>query len=151
MTGARARFRELTIRLVSGLRGLGNRRSDRRSARRLLSRRGDYCPGDWAIKGAARVKLAGTAQRIISGAWLFGAELVVTDPEPTRAVLTDVNAALDVEFDPSTAAALADLNPAISLEQVRAAILIDLGTGREVVAEPAVLADAISNRASHAP
>ena len=66
-------------------------------------------------------------------------------------MLTDVNAALDVEFDPSTAAALADLNPAISLEQVRAAILIDLGTGREVVAEPAVLADAISNRASHAP
>jgi len=66
-------------------------------------------------------------------------------------VLTDVNAALDVEFDPSTAAALADLNPAISLEHVRAAILIDVGTGREVVAKPGVIADAISNRASHAP
>ena len=144
MTGARARFRELTIRLVSGLRGLG-------IDARIGAVPGGCCPGDWTINGAARVKLAGTAQRIVSGAWLFGAELVVTEPEPTRAVLTDVNAALDVEFDLSTAAALADLNPAISLEHVRAAILIDLGTGREVVAKPGVIADAISNRASHAP
>lgn len=144
MTGARARFRELTTRLVSVLRDLG-------IDARIGAVPGEYCPGDWTINGAARVKLAGTAQRIISGAWLFGAELVVTDPEPTRAVLTDVNAALDLEFDPSTAAALADFNPAISLEKVKIAILTDLGAAREVVPEPGVIADAISNRASHAP
>ena len=57
-------------------------------------------------------------------------------------MLTDVNAALDLEFDPSTAAALADFNPAISLEKVRIAILTDLGAAREVVPEPGVIADA---------
>ena len=144
MTGARARFRELTTRLVSVLRGLG-------IDARIGAVPGEYCPGDWTINGAGRVKLVGTAQRIISGASLFGAELVVADPRPTRAVLTDVNAALEVEFDPRTAAALTDLNPAISLETVRAAILADLGAAREVVPDPGVIADAISNRTAHAP
>ncbi|MCS4257847.1 hypothetical protein M2405_006174 [Rhodococcus erythropolis] len=39
----------------------------------------------------------------------------------------------------------------VPLEKVRAVILANLGAAREVVAEHRVIADAISNRAFHAP
>ncbi|MCX5044707.1 hypothetical protein OG921_16195 [Aldersonia sp. NBC_00410] len=143
-TGAQARFRELTARLVGVLRGLG-------IDARIGAVPGEYCPGGWSINGAGRVKLAGTAQRIISGACLFGAELVVTDPDPIRAVLADVNAALDVEFDPRTASVLTDLNPAVTLDKTRAGIRTALGAVHEVTAGPDVMAEAIKARESHAP
>lgn len=101
------------------------------------------------MNGAGRVKLAGTAQRIVAGAWLFGFELVVSDSAPVRAVLTDVNAALDLEFDPGTAASLTDLNPSLSLGQVRAAILAEIGVVHERTADPDVLAEAANLRDAH--
>ncbi len=93
--------------------------------------------------------MAGTAQRIVAGAWLFGFELVVADSDPVRAVLADVNAALELEFDPATAASLTDLNPALGLEQVRAAILAEIGTVHELTADPDLLAEAANLRDAH--
>ncbi|WP_235214716.1 hypothetical protein [Rhodococcus opacus] len=101
------------------------------------------------MNGAGRVKLAGTAQRIVAGAWLFGFELVVSDPDPVRAVLTDVNAALELEFDPGTAASLTDLNLDVTLEQVRAAILAELGVVHARTADPDLLEEAANLRDAH--
>ncbi|EKT82184.1 lipoate-protein ligase A [Rhodococcus opacus M213] len=142
MVGARPRFQRITPRLVGVLRKLG-------VDARIGPVPGEYCPGDWTVNGAGRVKLAGTAQRIVAGAWLFGFELVVSDSDPVRAVLTDVNAALELEFDPGTAASLTDLNPAVTLEQVRAAILAEIGVVRERTADPDLLEEAANLRDAH--
>lgn len=142
IVGARPRFQRLTPRIVAVLRTLG-------VDARIGPVPGEYCPGDWTVNGAGRVKLAGTAQRIVAGAWLFGFELVVADSDPVRAVLADVNAALELEFDPATAASLTDLNPALGLEQVRAAILAEIGAVHELTADPDLLVEAANLRDAH--
>jgi lipoate-protein ligase A len=65
---------------------------------------GEWCPGDFSVNLAGRRKLAGLAQRVRGQRYLVGASLVVEDPEPVRAVLVDVYAALDLVFDPTTVA-----------------------------------------------
>ncbi|MFC0452103.1 lipoate--protein ligase family protein [Rhodococcus jostii] len=142
IVGARPRFERITPRIVAVLRDLG-------VDARIGPVPGEYCPGDWTVNGAGRVKLAGTAQRIIAGAWLFGFELVVSDSAPVRAVLADVNAALELAFDPSTAASLADMNPAVTLEQVRAAILAEIGAVHKRTADPGLLEEAANLRDAH--
>ena len=104
---------------------------------------GEYCPGEFSVYGvpdgaasspagaegpelttaAGRVKLVGTAQRVVAGAWLFSSVFVVSDAEPVRAVLTDVYRALDLPFDPATAGAADDLVPGIGVDHVEAALL----------------------------
>lgn len=93
---------------------------------------GEYCAGEFSVHtslppgpdGAARgpVKLAGTAQRVVKGAWLFSSSLVVEDPAPVRAVLTDVYAALGLDWDPATAGAASDADPGITVEAVAASL-----------------------------
>jgi lipoate-protein ligase A len=89
---------------------------------------GEYCAGEFSVHtplpegadGAARgpVKLAGTAQRVVKGAWLFSSSLVIEDPAPVRAVLVDVYAALGLDWDPTTAGAASDAEPGITVETV---------------------------------
>jgi octanoyl-[GcvH]:protein N-octanoyltransferase len=89
---------------------------------------GEYCAGEFSVHtplpdspdGAARgpVKLAGTAQRVVKGAWLFSSSLVIEDPEPVRAVLVDVYAALGLDWDSTTAGAASDAEPGITVETV---------------------------------
>ncbi|MCY1160058.1 MAG: lipoate--protein ligase family protein [Citricoccus sp.] len=93
---------------------------------------GEYCAGEFSVHtplpagpdGAARgpVKLAGTAQRVVKGAWLFSSSLVVEDPAPVRAVLSDVYAALGLDWDPATAGAASDAEPGITVDAVAAAL-----------------------------
>lgn len=93
---------------------------------------GEYCAGEFSVHtplpdgpdGSARgpVKLAGTAQRVVKGAWLFSSSLVVEDPEPVRAVLVDVYAALGLDWDPTTAGAACDAAPGITVETVAAGL-----------------------------
>ncbi|WP_102159967.1 lipoate--protein ligase family protein [Zhihengliuella halotolerans] len=92
---------------------------------------GEYCPGEFSVHGvpgagaSARhpVKLVGTAQRIVAGAWLFASVFVVEDSAPLRAVLTDVYDALDLPFDPGTAGAVNDLVPGATVAGVEDALL----------------------------
>ncbi|GHD13944.1 lipoate--protein ligase family protein [Zhihengliuella salsuginis] len=92
---------------------------------------GEYCPGEFSVHGnpgvysrAARpVKLVGTAQRVVAGAWLFASVFVVQDSGPLRAVLTDVYDALDLPFDPATAGAVDDLVPGATVADVEDALL----------------------------
>ena len=87
---------------------------------------GEYCPGEYSVYGrnaAASIKLVGTAQRVVSGAWLFSSVIVVENSEPIRQVLIDSYAALGLDWDPSTAGAAEDLLPGLTVEDVEAAIL----------------------------
>ncbi len=70
-----------------------------------------------------RIKLVGTAQRVVAGAWLFSSVIVVEDSAPLRSVLTDCYAALGLDWNPLTAGGAADLVPRLTVEDVTAAVL----------------------------
>ncbi|MCC9145595.1 MULTISPECIES: lipoate--protein ligase family protein [unclassified Arthrobacter] len=88
---------------------------------------GEYCPGEFTVHGGPggrdRIKLVGTAQRVVAGAWLFSSVLVVENPTPLRRVLTDCYAELGLGWDPRTAGAASDLVPGLDLDQVEDAVL----------------------------
>ncbi|RII43086.1 lipoate--protein ligase family protein [Galactobacter valiniphilus] len=68
---------------------------------------GEYCPGEFSVHGtrhdgAARVKLVGTAQRVVAGAWLFSSVVVVSGAVPLREVTTRVYEELGLALDPAT-------------------------------------------------
>jgi octanoyl-[GcvH]:protein N-octanoyltransferase len=84
---------------------------------------GEYCPGAWSVHDGGRVKLAGTAQRVVRGASLLGASIVVRGGEAVRAVLRDVNAELGLEWDPATAGAVEDALPGVSVDDVERALV----------------------------
>lgn len=107
---------------------------------------GEYCPGEFSVhgrplraaggtgagvvgasgNGTRAVKLVGTAQRVVAGAWLFSSVVMVADTAPLRSVTTDVYAALGLELDPGTVGTLEDLLPsgrAPGMAQVEDALL----------------------------
>lgn len=90
---------------------------------------GEYCPGEFSVHGtdpadsSRRVKLVGTAQRVVSGGWLFSSVIVVEDSAPIRKVLTDSYAALGLDWDPATAGAANDLVPGLAVDDVEQALL----------------------------
>lgn len=69
---------------------------------------GEYCPGKYSINASGRVKLVGTAQRVLQGARLLSASLPLSDAETPREVLTKVNQAMNFEWNPETFVALED-------------------------------------------
>lgn len=89
------RFDDASGRIVAALRGLG-------VDARVGEVPGEHCPGRWSVNVGGRVKVAGLAQRVKPGASMVGAHIVCEDPEPIRAVLVDVYAALGLPFDPAT-------------------------------------------------
>jgi octanoyl-[GcvH]:protein N-octanoyltransferase len=84
---------------------------------------GEYCPGQWTVSASGRVKLVGTAQRLVRGASLLGAVVLVQGGARVRAVLEEVNAALGLEWDPATAGAAEDEVPGLTVEAVERAVL----------------------------
>ena len=90
---------------------------------------GEYCPGEFSVHGTQpadptrRIKLVGTAQRVVSGGWLFSSVIVVENSAPIRAVLTDSYAALGLDWDPATAGAADDLVAGISVQAVERAVV----------------------------
>lgn len=94
-TGIRPRYEAGAAVLVGALAGLG-------VDARVGAVPGEYCPGDFSVNAGGRVKLAGTAQRVVRGAWLFSSMLVVRGADRLRAVLDDVHAHLGLEWDPAS-------------------------------------------------
>jgi octanoyl-[GcvH]:protein N-octanoyltransferase len=84
---------------------------------------GEFCPGDYTVSARGRVKLVGTAQRVVRHASLLAASVAVTDGAALRAVLTDVYAALELDWDPATAGAIEDDLPGTTLDAVEQAIV----------------------------
>lgn len=90
---------------------------------------GEYCAGEYSVYGsfqhddAASVKLVGTAQRVVTGAWLFASVLVVTASAPLREVLDEVYQAMEIPMDPRTVGAVEDLVPGVTVEQMTEGLL----------------------------
>lgn len=88
---------------------------------------GEYCPGEYSVWGqfanGKKVKLVGTAQRVVTGAWWFSVGIVVQDSEPLRAVTHDVYRALGLPLDPTTVGALQDIEPLVTVEDAEDAVL----------------------------
>ena len=82
----------------------------------------EYCAGEYSVHAVLtpeyRIKLAGTAQRVVKGAWLFSTSLVVENAEPVRDVLTDVYKALELPLDPTTVGAVDDAVPGVTVADV---------------------------------
>ena len=119
LTGSRRRFEQFGELLAGALAKTG-----------LITGVGDipgeYCPGEFTVygEGAAgeRIKLAGTAQRVVSGGWLFSSVLVVGNGTPLREVLTDCYAQLGLGWDPRTAGAAEDLVPGLGADRMEEAV-----------------------------
>ena len=75
--------------------------------------------------------------------WLVGAEVVVEDGEPIRRVLADVYAALELDVDVATAAAVEELAPGVTVDDVERALVEAFGaTSRVPLTEELVAAAA---------
>jgi lipoate-protein ligase A len=83
----------------------------------------EFCPGDYTVSARGQVKLVGTAQRVVRHASLLAASVAVTGGAGLRAVLTDVYAALALDWDPATAGAIEDDRPGTTLDAVEQAIV----------------------------
>jgi lipoate-protein ligase A len=118
--GTHGRFRETAERLAGALASLG-------ADARVGEVPGEYCPGAYSVNARGRVKLVGTAQRLVRGAALLGASIVVGDGAGVRAVLRDVYAALGLEWDDATAGALDEEVDGVTLDAVEQAVLAAYG------------------------
>ncbi|QRQ77151.1 lipoate--protein ligase family protein [Glutamicibacter protophormiae] len=94
---------------------------------------GEYCVGEHSVHGVPgavsaishSVKLVGTAQRVISGAWLFSSVFVVENSQPLRRVLDAVYQAMEVPMNPETVGAGDDLVPGLTTEALIVALLAE--------------------------
>ena len=101
---------------------------------------GEYCPGEFTVHGTTgtgrKIKLVGTAQRVVAGAWLFSSVVVVQDAAPLRRVLTGCYSALGLDWNPETAGAAEDAGTAgtsVSVDSVEAALIAAYSASRPVV------------------
>lgn len=91
---------------------------------------GEYCPGEFSVHGSGnglQLKLVGTAQRVVAGAWLFSSVIIVENGAPLRSVLVDCYRELGLDWNPETAGAANELQPGLSVEDVKAALLAAYG------------------------
>lgn len=132
MVGSQARFREFGELLRLALTRCG-------VDARMGEIPGEYCPGEHTVHGISprmpdhRIKLVGTAQRVIGSGWLFSSAIVVEDSAPIRRVLSESYEALGMGWDPLTAGAAQDLVPEVDVEQVAEAVLEVYTEHRELI------------------
>lgn len=119
-TDLHERFADMTTLLADALRGLG-------VDARVGELPGEYCPGEHSVNMAGEVKVAGAAQRVVRGAALVSAVVVVGHGGAIRDVLVDVYAALEVDWRPATAGSLDERHPGLDVDGVEGAVVAALG------------------------
>ena len=82
---------------------------------------GEYCPGAYSVNARGRVKLIGTAQRLVRGAALLGASIVVGDGAGIRAVLATSTPRSSSSGTPPPRARSTRRSPGITVDAVEAA------------------------------
>jgi octanoyl-[GcvH]:protein N-octanoyltransferase len=112
---------------------------------------GEYCPGDFSLHHSDGPKIAGAAQRVISGAALYTAAILVEHGAGIRHALVDVYAALGLAWDPTTAGAITDVVPEMRASTVANALLRALPAGLADALPADVIADADRLRRRHTP
>ena len=120
VVGTHDRFRSEGERLAGALAALG-------VDARVGEVPGEYCPGAYSVNARGRVKLIGTAQRLVRGGALLGASIVVGDGPGVRAVLRDVYAALELEWDDATAGAIDEEVAGVTVDEVERAVVAAYG------------------------
>jgi octanoyl-[GcvH]:protein N-octanoyltransferase len=83
---------------------------------------GEYCPGEWSVNVAGKVKVMGVGQRLVRHAAHIGGVVVVDEGHRIRDVLVPVYRALGLDWDPRTAGSLADRSPGITMDLVQKSI-----------------------------
>jgi octanoyl-[GcvH]:protein N-octanoyltransferase len=145
--GIRSRFKLVAEAMVEAFVDLG-------IDARIGELPGEYCPGEWSVNMAGRVKVMGVGQRLVRGAAHVGGVVVVDGGEQIRDVLIPVNRALGIDWDPRTCGALADRSPGLDNRKVMAAIVRSLSRRVTLVPGhlPAEVIDAGNNLiAGHLP
>jgi lipoate-protein ligase A len=135
--GLERRFDDQARRLARVLRALG-------ADAHVGELPGEYCPGRHSVH-AGGLKLVGTAQRVVRGAALTSAVVVVAGGPAVREVVTATYAALGEPVDPATAGALDELLPAVTPAAVHAAVCAAYGTDRRLT--PGTVDDALQDAA----
>lgn len=115
-TGITDRFREIAQLLNNSFGDLG-------ISTQIGEIPGEYCPGEFSISIAGRVKVMGVGQRLVRKAAHVGGVIVVDGAERIRNVLIPVYRALKIDWDPRTVGALADRSPGLSTEDVANAVI----------------------------
>lgn len=112
--GIQDRFRRGTDRIVAALRSLGLDPA-------VGELPGEYCAGSYSVS-IDGIKVVGSGQRVVRGAALFAAVVLVGGGADIRAALTDIYAALELDWAPSTAGAIQDVAPEITPQRVEQAL-----------------------------
>ncbi|WP_461157002.1 lipoate--protein ligase family protein [Saccharopolyspora tripterygii] len=106
---------------------------------------GEYCPGAHSVNARGRVKLVGTAQRMVRGAWLFSAVAILDDADVLRPLLTEIYRALDLPFDDDSVGSIADEAPGGSVAGFEDSLIA--AYDREFGLSPAALPEELLTRA----
>lgn len=93
---------------------------------------GEYCPGAYSVNARGVVKLVGTAQRVIKGAWLFSAVVIHDDADVLRPVLSDVYRALELPFGIASVGSIRKEAPGLSLDRLEDAVLAEYGASYDL-------------------
>lgn len=123
--GTEARFATMAHRLRGALRDLG-------VDAHVGEVPGEYCPGAWSVNARGTVKIAGIGQRLLRRAAHTGGVLVIDDAAAIRDVLVDVQAAMDLPWDPTTVGAVVDEVGTVTFDRVRDAVLAAFGAEHEL-------------------
>jgi octanoyl-[GcvH]:protein N-octanoyltransferase len=144
----RPRFERLSGWIVAALRRLG-------LDARLGELAGEYCPGEFSVNLAGRVKVMGVGQRVIRGGAHVGGVVTIADTDRLRDVLVPIYAALELELRPETAGGIADLEPGLTAEDVVSALAAVLESEGISLApstfDPRIESEAEALRAFHTP
>lgn len=106
-----ARFAEHSEALCAALAGVG-------LDARVGELPGEYCPGEFSINVAGRVKVAGVAQRVSGRAWVVSTVLQVRGVDALREVTARCARALDEQVDVATMGDLASEGTELGLADV---------------------------------
>jgi len=87
---------------------------------------GEYCPGAYSISAGGCAKVAGISQRVVARAAHVGGVIVVDGSDRVREALRPVNAALGIEWDPSTVGSVCDEVGPVPWDAVAEALLVHL-------------------------
>jgi len=107
----RPRFEQLAAIIVEALQNLG-------LDARVGEIPGEYCPGEYSVNIAGRLKVMGVGQRVIRDGAHIGGVLTVGQSYALRETLIPVYEALELEFRPETAGGIADIDPSLGVEDV---------------------------------
>lgn len=88
---------------------------------------GEYCPGEYSVNHAGRLKIMGVGQRLAKRAAHVGGVITVGRTDLLLRALVPVYRALELDWKPETTGSLTDVLPTISNDDVLTALKAELG------------------------